>query len=138
MIATWPGKIPAGSKSDHISAFWDFLPTVADMIGQPLNKETDGISMLPTLLAHGDQPQHKFLYWGFPAKGGRIAIRSGNWKAVRYDVKKKNPRPIELYDLSNDIGETINLANEHPEIVSELDRLMKQSHRDSPNPQFNF
>ena len=51
MIATWPGKIPAGAKSDHISAFWDFLPTVADMIGKPLNKETDGISMLPTLLA---------------------------------------------------------------------------------------
>ena len=138
MIATWPAKIAAGTKSDHISAFWDFLPTVAEMIGEPLETEVDGISMLPTLTGQGDQPQHKFLYWGFPAKGGRIAIRSGKWKAVRYDVSKKNVRPIELYDLSNDIGEKINVASEHPEIVSELDRLMKESHTDSPNPKFNF
>jgi len=138
MIATWPGKIPAGVKSDHISAFWDFLPTMADMIGKPLDKQVDGISMLPTLLDRGEQPKHKFLYWEFPAKGGRIAIRLGNWKAVRYDVKKKNARPIELYDLSKDIGENIDVANEHPEIISELDRLMKQSHTDSPNPKFNF
>ena len=138
MIATWPGKIAAGVKSDHISAFWDFLPTVADMIGKPLDKEVDGISMLPTLLGQGEQPQHEYLYWEFPAKGGRIAIRSGNWKAVQYDVSKKNPRPIELYNLSDDLGETINVANEHPEIVSELDRLMKSSHTDSPNPKFNY
>jgi len=138
MIATWPAKIAPGSKSDHISAFWDFLPTVADMIGKPLDRETDGISMLPTLTGEGQQAEHKFLYWGFPMKGGRIAIRSGNWKAVRYDVSKKNPRPIELYDLSKDISETNNVADQHPEIVSELDRLMKQSHVDAANPKFNF
>lgn len=138
MIATWPGKIEAGAKSDHISAFWDFLPTMADMVGKPLDKQIDGISMLPTLLNQGEQQEHKFLYWGYPRRGGRIAIRSGKWKAVRYNVKKKNPRPIELYDLSNDIGETVNLADQHPEIVSELDRLMKESHTDSPNPTFNF
>lgn len=138
MIATWPGKIAAGTASDHISAFWDFLPTVADMIGKPLENEVDGISMLPTLLGKGEQKAHKFLYWEFPAVGGRIAIRAGDWKAVQYNVSKENPRPIELYNLSDDLGETVNLAGEHPEIVSELDRLMKSSHSDSANPKFNY
>ncbi len=138
MIATWPAKIAPGSKSGHVSAFWDFLPTVADMIGKPLDRATDGISMLPTLIGEGAQEQHPFLYWGFPAMGGRIAIRSGHWKAVRYNVSTDNPLPIELYDLSKDISETNNVASQHPEIVSELDRLMKESHTDSPNRQFNF
>ena len=138
MIATWPGKIPADSKSEHISAFWDFLSTMADLVGKPLEKDFDGISMLPTLLRKGDQKEHKFLYWEFPAKGGRIAIRAGDWKAVQYNVSKENPRPIELYNLSDDPGEEVNLAGEHPEIVSELDRLMKGSHTDSPNPKFNY
>ena len=75
MIATWPGKIEAGAKSDHISAFWDFLPTMADMVGKPLDKQIDGISMLPTLLNQGEQQEHKFLYWGYLRRGGRIEIR---------------------------------------------------------------
>lgn len=138
MIATWPGKITAGSVSDHVSAFWDFLPTLAELIGKTPDTTVDGVSMLPTLRGHGNQVQHDFLYWEFPAKGGRIAIRKGDWKGVRYNVTKDPNSPLELYDLSIDPGETKNVAADHPKIVADLDRLMSDAHTPSPIPAFNI
>jgi arylsulfatase A-like enzyme len=138
LIAAWPGKIAAGTQSDHVSAFWDFLPTLAELTGVPLTHPVDGISYLPTLLGQEGQKEHEYLYWEFSAKGGRFAIRKGNWKAVRYNAIKKPDSILELYDLSTDPGETTNLAAQHPELVSELDALIKQSRTPSPNPEWNF
>ena len=138
MIASWPGKIKAGSKSDHLSAFWDFLPTVAELTGEPLKVSTDGISMLPTLLGAADQKQHKYLYWEFPAKQGRIAVRMGKWKAVRYKASVNPNSPLELYDLSTDSGEVLDVAAANPAVVSEM-RILLEDVRTAPkNPRFDY
>ena len=116
-VIRWPGKIKAGSTSDHISAFWDFLPTACELAGiQPTGK-TDGISYLPTLL--GSKPQqkeHAYLYWEFNEKEGPIqAIRKGDWKAVKFLEK-----PMEIYNLLNDPGEEKNLTSARPDLVKEF------------------
>jgi arylsulfatase A-like enzyme len=138
MIASWPGKIQAGSQSDHISAFWDFLPTLAEIIERPLPTPVDGISMLPALLGRAGQRQHDYLYWEFPAKGGRVAIRKGNWKGVRYNASKDPNSPLELYDLSVDRGETNNIADKYPEVAAELNDLLIQARTEAANPSCNF
>lgn len=138
MIARWPGKIAAGAVTDHISAFHDILPTMAAVIGQPSPTGIDGVSFLPTLLQAGPQRPHDYLYWEFHELNGRIAIRKGNWKAVRYGVAIDPHSPLELYDLSKDPGEKSNIAAENPEIVRELDGLLKQARTVSPIGKFNF
>ncbi|MFH5884666.1 arylsulfatase [Halalkalibaculum sp. DA3122] len=130
MIVRWPGKVPAGTTSDHISAFWDVLPTVSDLTGIPAPEGIDGISFLPTLLGHpGDQQQHKYLYWEFYEDGGEQAVRQGKWKAVRRQVRSRSPLQVELYDLSRDPSEQHDIADEHPEKARELLRLMQQAHK---------
>lgn len=113
-IARWPGVIKAGSTTDHVSAFWDFLPTCCELLGQKPPSDIDGISMLPTLLG-GPQKQrkHEYLYWEL---NGQQAVRMGDWKAVR----NKPNRKIELYNLKNDIGEQRDIADEHAEIVTKI------------------
>lgn len=139
MIAAWPTKIEAGSVSDEISAFWDFLPTMADLVDQPLPGKTDGVSILPTLLGKPEQQQeHDYLYWEFLEKKGRVAIRKGKWKGVRYNVDLDPKSPIELYDLSVDPGEKNNVAAQHPEQAAELSRLISEARTMSANPRFNF
>lgn len=137
MIASWKGKIKPGSSTDHISAFWDVLPTLAELVDIKPQKNLDGISFLPTLLGNeSQQKEHDYLYWEFHEKGGRIAVRKGNWKAVKYNVGK-NPEALpELYNLQKDIGETENLAEKFPEITAEMDSLMKVSR--TPSPTFRF
>lgn len=138
MLAIWPGKIPAGVVTDHPSAFHDVLPTLAEVVGQPIPAGIDGISFLPTLLQTGTQRQHEYLYWEFHEKNGRTAIRKQNWKGVRYDVSVNPKSQLELYDLSTDPGETKNLAAQNPAIVSELDALLQGARTASPVAKFNF
>ncbi len=136
MIVKWPNQIEAGSSTDHISAFWDVMPTFSDVAGEDLNKEIDGISFLPTLTGEGEQKKHDYLYWEFHEKGGRIAVRKGKWKAVKYNVTKKPNAEPELYDLSKDPGETHNLASEFPAVVKELTQTMKEARTESEVFQF--
>lgn len=138
LIACWPGTIQQSQTTDHVSAFWDIMPTLAELIGQPAPKNTDGISILPTLLDKDGQQDHESLYWEFHKRGGRIAIRKGNWKGVRYSVIKNPDSPLELYNLESDPGEKTNVAAQHPEVVAELDRLLKEARTESPIPSFNF
>jgi len=124
MIAFWEGKIVAGSTSEHISAFWDFLPTVAEVAGVKTPENIDGISYLPELLGK-EQKQHAYLYWEFHELGGRQAVRKGDWKLVSYQVFDPAKTTIELFNLAGDISEENNVAEKHPEIVKELSELMK-------------
>lgn len=137
MIAWWPGNIRTESESDHISAFWDFLPTACDIAKIAPPEITDGISFLPTMIDE-EQTKHELLYWEFMEKGGRQAIRKDNWKAVRYDMSGNPDAPIELYDLHEDVGEETDIASSHPEIVKEMASLMKSSRTLSKDFQFNY
>ena len=131
MIAWWPGKIQAGTKTGHISAFWDVMPTVAELAGIEPPENIDGISFLPTLLNKEGQKEHDYLYWEFHERGGRKALRKGDWKLVQYNVLDPEKTTTELYDLSKDIGEGNNVADEHPEIVKELTELMNSARTES-------
>ncbi len=137
MIARWPGKIKGGTQSDHISAFWDFLPTACDIAGITTPKNTDGISFLPAMRG-GEQKEHEYLYWEFMEKDGRQAIRKGNWKAVKYDMTNNPDATIQLYDLCKDIGEENDIASGHPEVVSEMANLIKTSRTPSDDFKFEF
>ncbi|MBT8308679.1 MAG: sulfatase-like hydrolase/transferase, partial [Maribacter sp.] len=118
MIAMWPDKIKAGSSSDHISAHYDMLATFSDIAGYELPEESDGVSMLPTLLSEENQKEHEFLYWEFPSYGGQVAIRMGDWKVVRQNLKDaKKEATLELYNLREDPTEASNIASEHPDIL---------------------
>ncbi len=137
-LARWPGKIKAGSVSDHVSAFWDFLPTACAMAGLPVPAETDGISYLPTLLGQPGQKQHDFLYWEYHSQGGRVAVRMGDWKAIRNGVKKNPDAPLELYNLATDRAEANDVAAQHPDIVAKVREIMTREHTPSPVARWNF
>src|SRR6185437_9440827 len=89
-IASWPGKINPGTKSDLICAAWDVLPTLCKITNIESPAGIDGINFLPTLLGQSEQQKHAFLYWEFPQYGGQQAVRLGKWKAIRLDVLKGN------------------------------------------------
>lgn len=136
MIARWPGKISAATTSDYKGAFWDMLPTFADLSGQAGPEEIDGISFLPALLQRGEQPAHETLYWEFHERGGKQAVLWGDWKGIRLNVKKDPNGPIELYDLSKDIGEENNVAQDNPQIVKQIEDFMKNNN--GPSEHYSF
>jgi arylsulfatase A len=124
-IARWPGRIKAGSTSDHVSAFWDFLPTCCELIGEDSPANIDGISMLPTLfgLRH-KQKKHDYLYWEL---SGQQAVRIGPWKAVRLKPDQK----IQLYNLDKDLGEQNDVAGQNPEIVAKIEQIFTTGRTES-------
>jgi len=127
MLVRWPGVVTPGSKTSHISAFWDIMPTLADITDTNPPKSIDGISFLPTLIGKGEQPQHKYLYWEFHEQGGKRAVRAGNWKAIQRNIDNETQLEIELYDLSTDIGEENNIAASYPEKVAEMEEIFKNA-----------
>ena len=92
LVARWPGKIKAGTKSDLPSAFWDFLPTACAVAGVETPDETDGISYLPTLLGKQEQKKHEYLYWASSEGATSVGVRHENWKLVKYRANKKTKR----------------------------------------------
>jgi len=127
MIVRWPGKIEPGRVSDVPWAFWDFMPTAAELAGTRAPEGIDGISMVPAILG-GEQKRHEYLYWEFYERGFQQAVRMGDWKGVRLAIGK----PIELYNLEKDIGEKSNIAGERPDVVAKIEEIMRQAHLDSP------
>jgi arylsulfatase len=126
MIASWPDHIEPGTRSDHVSAFWDVMPTLCEIAGVDAPEDTDGLSFLPSLTGNM-QPKHEYLYWEFPEYGGQQAVRMGKWKAVRMDIKKGN-MTIQLFNLETDPQEQTNLADQFPELVQKAESIMKKEH----------
>ena len=130
LIAHWPCHVPAGTTSEHIGAFWDLLPTVADLVGakHAVPRDLDGISFAPALLGkYDDQQQHDDLFWVFYEGKGARALRRQKWKAIEQPLHS----PIRLYDLESDISEKNDLAGEHPEIVEQMRKRMDESYTPS-------
>ncbi|HKA01755.1 MAG TPA: arylsulfatase [Candidatus Solibacter sp.] len=126
MLARWPGVIQPGSLNDQVWAFWDFLPTAAELAGATPPNGIDGISMAPTLLGR-PQRNHEYLYWEFHERGFSQAVRMGDWKGVRPGVGA----PLELYDLHTDLAETTNVASAHPDVVTRMEEILKSARVDS-------
>jgi arylsulfatase len=137
MIAKWPGQIQPGMDSDHISAFWDLLPTFCEIADAEVPDDIDGISFLPAMTGRGTQVEHEFLYWEFPSYNGQQAVRMGDWKGIRKDIFDGNLE-IELYNLKTDIQERENVAADHPEIISRIEEIMRKEHIRSPVDRFKF
>jgi len=127
LIAVWPGRVPAGRVSAEPWAFWDLLPTLAEVAGGMAPAKLDGISYLPTVMGKAQTNRHEFLYWELHEKGFKQAMREGRWKAVR----NESGGPVELYDLEEDLGERVNVAAKHPEIVARLEQQMNAARTDS-------
>ena len=131
MVAYWPGKINAGTKNDHLSAFWDMLPTFSELTGEPIVGNSDGISMLPTLLGKNlFQKKHEYLYWELYEGRPNSAVRYGKWKGVVRDRREGNE--IQLFNLEIDESEINNVAKQNPEIVLEIQSIMEKSHEKNP------
>ncbi|MEM7012816.1 MAG: arylsulfatase [Verrucomicrobiota bacterium] len=129
-LARWPGKIAAGSKSDHPSYFGDLMATACELAGVDAPENVDSISMVPTLTGEGEQKTHDYLYWEFYEQGSKQAVRFGKWKAIR---KPMLTGEIELYNLEEDLGEEDNLASQYPEKAQQAAKLMDEAHVSDPN-----
>ncbi len=127
LIVRWPGTIKAGTVNGQPWAFWDFLPTAADIATVKVPEKLDGISMLPTLLGRPQTNHHDFLYWEFHERGSQQAVRMGDWKAVRLQPGA----PLELYNLGTDLSEKQNVAARNPEVVARIEAYLKTARTES-------
>ncbi len=131
LIVRWPGKTPAGNVTDHVGYFGDLMATVAQLADTDPPAEIDSISFVPTMTGHPEeQPRHEYLYWEFYERGGRQAVRYGDWKAVRMPMFTGK---MELYRLNDDLGEAHDVAADHPDMVAKIDKLMAAAHTPHPN-----
>jgi len=136
-VARWPGKIEPGTTNDFVCAFQDILPTLSEVAGVS-DKNPDnihGISFAPTLLGKTNQEEHEYLYMEFASYGGQQMVRTGDWKGVRQNMFKDSLH-IELYNLSDDIGEQNDVSEQHPEIVEQIRKIMKEAR--IPSKEFPF
>ncbi|GHE32817.1 arylsulfatase [Sphingobacterium griseoflavum] len=137
-LVRWPGKVAPNSTSDLISAQYDVMATVAEVVDARL-ANTDGVSLLPTLLGNDSKQQTRsFLYWEYPEKGGQLAIRIGDWKGVKVDLKENPGNPWMLFNLQTDRGETKDVAREHPDLLKKLDEIVAREHQMSHLREWNF
>jgi arylsulfatase A-like enzyme len=129
-IAWWPGKVRAGTASDHVAYFGDWFATAAELAKAKTPGGLDSLSFAPTLLGQPrEQKKHEFLYWEFH-EGGFIqaALYKGRWKGIR---ERGMSSPIVLYDLENDVAEKTNVASKHPGIVEEIETYLKTARLES-------
>jgi arylsulfatase A-like enzyme len=127
-IVRWPGKVKAGAVSDLVSVQYDLLATLAELTGGKA-PATDGISLLPEMLGRrSQQKQHPFLYFEYPENGGQVAVRSGDWKAVRRNILKDPRAPWELFNLADDPYERNELSGKNPAIIRRMEEIAEREH----------
>jgi len=137
LIARWPGKTKAGSRSDQCVSLVDLMATCADIVGTkiPENTGEDSVSILPALLGTAKASLHEAVV--FHSINGNFAIQQGQWKLElcpgsggwsrpRGAADLKGLPAIQLYDMAKDVGERTNVYKEHPEIVAQLTKLLEK------------
>jgi arylsulfatase A-like enzyme len=124
MIVRWPGTVEAGSDTDHVSAFWDVMPTIAEMAGAQIPEGIDGESFLPALRGDTTEKDRSPLYWEYHAFGGMQAVRMGEWKGVRLQIRRQEDSPVLLFNLNDDPSETTDVSAEHPDVVAQIRAFM--------------
>ncbi len=125
-IVRWPAEIRAGQVSDSPWAFWDFLPTAAELANAAAPSGLDGRSIVPALTG-GKQKPHDDFYWEFHESGFDQAVRTGDWKGTRKGLKS----PIELYNLAKDVGERNNVASANPDVVRKIEAAFAAARTES-------
>ena len=130
-IISWKGKVAEGKESNFPFAFWDYLPTFADILQNDIKGETDGVSILPTLLGKGEQDQRDYFYFEFQEIGGRQAVIQGDWKLLHLDIR--NGGKYELYNIASDPSENHNIIEQFPDISEELKTIMKDARTEDPD-----
>lgn len=137
-IVKWPGQVQPGSETDFPSYFPDWFPTLARIAQAEAvtHQQLDGVDLTPVLLGQQAPVRSQPLTWEFHGYGGFVALRAGNWKAIRRDLLRNKPQEWELYNVVADPGETTDRAAEHPELVQRLEAAYLQ-HR-TVNANFPF
>ena len=137
-IVRWPGRIAANTTSDLISVQYDLLATIAELTNQnaPVN---DGLSFLPELEGRSEQQEkHDYLYFEYPEKNGQLAIRLGDWKGVKTNLKKDSSSPWQIFNLATDRNERFDVASSHPELIKKFDAIVKKEHVTPPLLSWEF
>lgn len=126
LIVNQPGRVPA-RQIDNQVYFPDFMPTLAALTGSTdaVIADTDGMDISPLFFGGDADTDRRYLYWEFPGK--QRAVRYGDWKCVTV----RNDAPLELYNITEDPREEHDLADEMPELVRELDAVMRRMHKPS-------
>ena len=124
-IARWPARIPAGTTTDEIVAFWDVMPTLAEIADTETPADTDGVSFLDALQGGRIEQPHEYLYWDYGHCRHRYdqAVRMGKWKGIRLG----RGTAVQLYDLDSDIGEQHDIGASHPAVVKRIEHIMQQA-----------
>ena len=137
-IARWPGKIPEGTTSHLVSVQFDIMATLAELTHQSVSN-TDGISLLPVLTGNVNlQKKHNYLYFEYPEKGGQLAIRLGDWKGVKLDVRHHPEKKWMLFNLKSDLNETEDIADKHPELIKQFEIIVKKEHQQAHIKDWEF
>ena len=135
-MVRWPDQVKPGSKITTPSYFPDWFPTLAKIASAPLETKQilDGIDLTGAMKSGNAPKREQPMVWEFNGYGGIIAIRDGNWKALRRNLRKgKQPLDWELYNLATDPSESKDVASEHPEIVANLETQFLESRTSEPD-----
>lgn len=130
-IISWKGKIAAGIEDNFAFAFWDYMPTFAELLKVPSPEKTDGVSILPTLLQKGAQEERDYFYFEFQELGGRQAVIQGDWKLIHLDIRDGGR--LELYNIASDPSENHNIVEFYPNKTEELKKIMKEARSNDPD-----
>ena len=134
-IAWWPGTVAAGTRTDVLTASWDFFPTACELAGVRPPAGLSGVSLAPTLTGKGKQTAHDFLFFEFhEGQTWQAIVWADRTKAIRRKITSASPTPIEIYDLAKDPTELRDIAAERPDLVRKAERLFREEH--TPNKDF--